>query len=211
MINISFLNLIFIIVDNVSSFGKPSNLHPFTSVIPSNSHFSALVIYGSLCFFISIEFSNLNNFIAHFLINVFTISFDNFSIDAFSNLAVDSASLFAILFFLNFPLLVSFCKMIFLHQLRRLFLLLVEIFLLIIFLALVIYFFLFSHPLIILLLFLFLSRIFFLIIFLALIVYCLLFSCSLAILLLILFLVRIFFSTISLALVVHFFFSLTFQ
>lgn len=116
-----FLLSVPIIVDNALSSRKPSNFYPFIpnmscsfylfALIKLSSPFSSTFIMsdsyflfvflgaGSRRLFVLVKSFNLSNCIPHFLTNILTNHFGNFSRYTSSNLTVDFVLSFAILFF----------------------------------------------------------------------------------------------------------------
>lgn len=71
MIDIGFVNLILIIADNVSGFGKPGNPCSFAFIMPGSFRSSTLLVSGSCCSSTSVEFFNPSNSMADFLVYVY--------------------------------------------------------------------------------------------------------------------------------------------
>lgn len=100
LINIGFVNLILMIVDNVCSSKEPCNpylsaldtprsLRPFAPIVPDSSQSSVHIISGNPHLSGLIESFDCGNSMADFFTNVLTNSFGNFGMDPFSNLIVD--------------------------------------------------------------------------------------------------------------------------
>lgn len=110
--DISFINIILIIVDNASDSRKsdnsyfsaldaPSSPHPFTHIVPGNSYSFTPIIFNNPHLSTLVESFNHSNSMADFLINILTNLFSNFDMDASSNLVVDPMPSPAIPFFSN--------------------------------------------------------------------------------------------------------------
>lgn len=132
MINIGFVNLILIIVDNVFGSKESGNLYFFALGMPNSPRFSVSIAPDSLRFFTPIvsgnpysstytmsnssglstffESFNLNNSIANLFTNILINLFGNFNIDGSSDLAVDLIPSFAIPFFSDLPIFGRFSQ-----------------------------------------------------------------------------------------------------
>ena len=101
MIDIGFVNLILIRLDNTSGFRKSGN--PYSSLLgmlSSLRHF-APIMSDSPRFSSFTKFFDPSNFMADFFTNVFIKLFSNFGVNVFSNLAINFMPSLTILFFFN--------------------------------------------------------------------------------------------------------------
>lgn len=157
MIDIGFINLIFIIADNTSDFKELDNPYlsaigalgsprPFTFVVSGISRLFAFIVSDNSHICIPVKFFDSNYFMADFLVDILTNSLDNFSVDTFSDLIVDAVFSFTILFLSNFLAFSQFLQDNLPALATNTFLLLIRMFFSIILLALVAHY-LFSYSL----------------------------------------------------------------
>lgn len=121
MIDISFVNLILIIADNAfdsrefsnpysSTPGAPGSSRHSVPLTPSSPHSSTPVVFGSPRLSAPVKSSNPSNSMPSFLVDILTNPFGNFSVDASSNLIVDSTPSLAVPSFSNLPVLSQFLR-----------------------------------------------------------------------------------------------------
>ena len=78
MIDIRFINLILIKVNNAFSFKKSGNLHPSTLVTPNNPCSSTFVVPSNIYLSAPIKFSYFSNSISDFFVDILINFFSNF-------------------------------------------------------------------------------------------------------------------------------------